>query len=59
MLFLMQEDGLTEDYTSSPLHRFKVRSRDLPFKGRSEKNYMQQWWWWGGGGEGSCWSELL
>jgi len=23
MLFLMQEDGLTEDYTSSPLHRFK------------------------------------
>ena len=25
LLFVTQEDGLTEDYTSSPLHRFKVQ----------------------------------
>ena len=26
LLFVTQEDGLTEDYTSSPLHRFKVQN---------------------------------
>ena len=29
ILFIIQEDGLTEDYTSSPLHRFKVCTRYL------------------------------